>query len=79
MTPEYRVYLFRQIHEIVFHGGGGYDYDTVYHMPIWLRKFTFKTLQEHFDKQNEQTQQTIPTEKKNNVVKVPNYTTKARK
>ena len=33
--------LFTQIHEIIFHGKGGYDWNTVYSMPIWLRKFTF--------------------------------------
>ncbi len=32
------------LHEIVFHGGGGYDYDTVYNMPIWLRKFTYQQI-----------------------------------
>ena len=45
-----RTSLFRQIHEIVFHGNGGYDWHTVYNMPIWLRKFTFQTIQEHMDK-----------------------------
>ena len=38
--------LFSQIHEIVFHGQGGYDYETIYNMPIWLRKFTFKEIQD---------------------------------
>tara|TARA_R110000796_G_scaffold26670_1_gene73818 strand:+ start:1017 stop:1277 length:261 start_codon:yes stop_codon:yes gene_type:complete len=33
--------LFSQIHQIIFHGKGGYDYNTIYHMPVWLRKFTF--------------------------------------
>jgi len=49
---EYRVLLFTQIHEIIFHGGGGYDYNTVYNMPIWLRKFTFSKLRDHFEKLN---------------------------
>jgi hypothetical protein len=38
--------LFRQIHEIVTHGNGGYDWPTVYHMPIWLRTLTFNLLKE---------------------------------
>ena len=42
--------LFKQIHEILFHGKGGYDYNTIYHMPIWLRKFTFKEIQEFYTK-----------------------------
>lgn len=53
LTPEYRSNLFSQIHEIVFHGQGGYDWGTIYDMPIWLRNFTFKKLEEYYDKQNE--------------------------
>ena len=36
---------------MVFHGNGGYDFGTIYTMPIWLRKFTFKEIQDHFDKE----------------------------
>jgi hypothetical protein len=46
--------LFSQIHEIVFHGNGGYDWDTVYNMPVWLRKFTFEKLREYYEKQKEE-------------------------
>ena len=55
---EYRSNLFTQIHEIVFHGGGGYDWHTVYDMPIWLRNFTFKKIQEHFQEKNTQSSNT---------------------
>jgi len=44
--------LFTQIHEIVFHGQGGYSWSDVYNMPSWLRKFTFHKIKEHYDKQN---------------------------
>ena len=54
LTTEYRQNLFSQIHEIVFHGNGGYDWHTLYNMPIWLRNFTFKKIEEHFTKQQEQ-------------------------
>ena len=53
LTPSYRPSLFQQIHEIVFHGNGGYDWNTVYNMPIWLRKWTFQTLKEHYEEQND--------------------------
>ena len=33
----------------MFHGKGGYDYLTIYNMPIWLRNFTFKKMKEHYD------------------------------
>ena len=58
LTPsearDYRVNLFSQIHDIVFHGNGGFDYMTVYNMPLWLRKFTFNKLNSHFENQNKQ-------------------------
>ena len=37
--------IFTQIHEICFHGKGGYDWNTVYNMPLWLRNFTFSQIQ----------------------------------
>ena len=45
--------LFKQIHEIVFHGNGGFDWNTVYSMPIWLRKYTFSQIQKHYDNEKE--------------------------
>ena len=54
LSPNYRVYLFSEIHEIIFHGKGGYDWETVYNMPIWLRKFTFNKIKEWYQKEAEQ-------------------------
>ena len=51
IAPQARTALFTQIHQIVFHGKGGYDWHTVYNMPIWLRKFTFKQMQEHYEEE----------------------------
>ena len=45
--------MFKQIHEITFHGKGGYTFFDVYAMPIWMRKFVFheiKTYYEELDK-----------------------------
>ena len=45
--------VFKQIHEIVFHGKGGYSWNDIYNMPIWLRRFTFKEIQEFYEKEQE--------------------------
>jgi len=47
-----RANLFTQIHEIVFHGKGGYDWNTIYNMPRWLRLFTFNKINEFYQKEN---------------------------
>ena len=54
LALQLRKNLFTQIHDIVFHGNGGYDWLTIYNMPIWLRKFTFSTLQSHFKEEKKQ-------------------------
>lgn len=48
-APQIRQSIFKQIHEIVFHGKGGYDYITVYNMPLWLRKFTFTQIKDYYE------------------------------
>jgi hypothetical protein len=60
--PIIRANLFSQIHEIVFHGQGGYDWETVYNMPVWLRKFTFNKMKEHYDKQNTSQNEDLATQ-----------------
>ena len=41
------------VHEITFHGQGGYTWDIVYNMPIWLRKYTFRKIKDHYEKKND--------------------------
>ena len=54
IVPKVRAALFTQIHEICFHGQGGYQWETIYNMPTWLRKFTFNKIKEFHSEQNEQ-------------------------
>jgi len=83
LTPAYRASIFNQIHEIVFHGKGGYDHDTVYKMPIWLRNFTFQKMNEYYEKEQEainKANKKAPTTAapKGPAVRKPSYSTKAR-
>lgn len=48
-ASQYRLAVFKQIHEIVFHGKGGYDWHTIYNMPLWLRKYTFSQIRDYYD------------------------------
>jgi len=87
LSNEYRTALFRQIHEIVFHGNGGYDWDTIYNMPIWLRNLTFTLIENHFKEKNQQSSsedtwvkgEAKEAAKQNKQVQVPSYVTKASK
>mgnify|MGYP001173592278 CR=1 FL=1 len=81
LTRENRIALFKQIHQIVFHGNGGYDYDTVYNMPNWLRNFTFDEIKKYYDNVNKQNKKkTLDNEiPKGPAIKKPDYVSKARK
>jgi len=77
LTSNYRVFVFEQIHQIVFHGNGGYDWNTVYNMPIWLRKFTFRNIQEHYEKANKASSNKTTPARGPDIS--PSYTSKASK
>ena len=85
LTPTYRVNLFTQIHGIVFHGKGGYDYDTVYNLPIWLRRFTFQNINEFYEKEKAEMEKASGKSKLSNdspkgpAIKQADYNTPARK
>ena len=57
LTPQYRVNLFSQVHDLVFHGGGGFQYTEVYNMPIWLRLFHTNKISEYNQEQNDKAEQ----------------------
>ena len=52
IASQIRINLFKEIHEIVFHGKGGYDYYTIYNMPIWLRRYTFSEINKFCKKES---------------------------
>jgi len=53
LTSEYRGHLFTQIHDLVYHGNGGFIHSEVYNMPIWMRKFHIQKISEYNKKQQE--------------------------
>ena len=54
LTPQYRTILFSQLHDLVYHGGGGFIHSEVYNMPTWLRRFHTHKISEFNKKQNEE-------------------------
>ena len=41
------------MHDLVFHGGGGFQHSSVYNMPIWLRRFHIQKINEYNKEENE--------------------------
>ncbi len=82
-AQEFRYNLFTQIHNIVYHGNGGYDWYSVYNMPIWLRKFTFKQIDDYIKELNKKQEAANRGAKQNILsssgkIKPPNFSKKTR-
>ena len=54
LTSKYRSILFTQIHDLVYHGGGGFIHSEVYNMPIWMRRYHIQSINKFLEKQNEE-------------------------
>lgn len=81
LTPEYRASLFSQLHDIVFHGKGGYSFGEVYEFPIWLRRYVHRSMIEFYENENKQAQKSQGQQSllQDGKIKAPDYTSKARK
>ena len=42
------------MHDLVYHGGGGFLHSEVYNMPTWLRRFHISKINDFIEKQNEE-------------------------
>ena len=58
LTSSYRKELFTQLHDLVFHGGGGFIHKEVYNMPTWLRRFHIEQINQFNKEQNEKIEKT---------------------
>ena len=73
LTPQYRTNLWTQIHDLVYHGGGGFIHSEVYNMPIWLRKFHISKINEWNRQQKEEMDKAKAKNKTNlNKIQGPN-------
>jgi len=54
LTSNYRNILFTQIHDLVYHGGGGFKHTEVYNMPTWMRLFHIQKINEFNEKQQKE-------------------------
>jgi hypothetical protein len=81
LTPEYRASLFLQLHDIVFHGKGGYSFGEIYEFPIWLRRYVHRSMVEFYENENKQAQKAQGQQSllQDGKIKAPDYSTKARK
>lgn len=60
----------------MFHGKGGYTWNDVYNMPIWLRNFTFNSIKEFY---NPKEDPVVPQNTNDTQIRVPDFVYKTSK
>lgn len=43
--------VYKEVHELTYHGGGGFTYSEVYNMPIYLRRYSLKQISDFLEAQ----------------------------
>jgi len=67
LTQSYKVSLIEEIHDLVYHGNGGFNYESVYNMPILHRRIHIKRINDFILKQNEKTNSSPKEPKRFNI------------
>tara|TARA_B100001564_G_C20188282_1_gene467240 strand:+ start:199 stop:417 length:219 start_codon:yes stop_codon:yes gene_type:complete len=63
------------VHDLVYHGGGGFIHSEVYNMPTWLRRFHIQKINEHVKKENDEIDKAQKGQSKpSDVARGPNIT-----
>ena len=63
------------MHDLVFHGGGGFLHSEVYNMPTWLRRFHIQKINEYNkDKNDEMEKNQNPNSPSPSKARGPNVT-----
>lgn len=68
----YKIGMHEEIFSLCYHGHGGFTWDEVYGLPIHLRRFYIKKVQEAIETKNKAEQDAYNNTKSKS--KVPNFT-----
>ena len=54
LTPSYKFQVYDEVHDLVYYGKGGFLYSEVYNMPIHIRRYHIRKINDLHEKDNEE-------------------------
>ena len=54
LQPKHKKQVYEEIFQLVYYGKGGFTFDEVYNLPIYLRKFYLKRLEKQYQDENKE-------------------------
>ena len=65
LTQQYRLVFQNAIFDLIYHSNGGFSYQDVYHMPVYLRTFYIQKLNKMFTDQNKEQEKRLKSIRSN--------------
>jgi hypothetical protein len=74
LTPKYKFQVYREVHDLVYHGQGGFIHSEVYNMPIHIRRFHIRKINETHEERNKAHEDAMAKSQKSvkSIPKAPN-------
>lgn len=74
LTPDYKFQVYQEVHDLVYHGQGGFIYSEVYNMPIHIRRFHIKKVNDLHEERNKAEESAMANARQSNssIPKMPN-------
>lgn len=74
LTPDYKFQVYQEVHDLVYHGQGGFIYSEVYNMPIHIRRFHIKKVNDLHEERNKAEESAMEKARQGNssIPKMPN-------
>lgn len=66
LTPNYKFQVYDEIHDLVYYGKGGFLYSEVYNMPIHIRRYHIRKINNLHEERNKKEQEAISRAQKGN-------------
>ena len=61
LTPNYKFQVYQEIHDLVYYGNGGFIYSELYVMPIHIRRYHIKKIDDLHQKRNDEERKAMNT------------------
>jgi hypothetical protein len=73
LTQNYKIGVYQEIFDLVYYGKGGFNYQDVQNMPIHIRRFFIKRIEQTLNKQHEHEKKAAQKHKSNSRIKSPKF------
>lgn len=72
LIPEYKFQVYQEIHDLVYHGNGGFIYSEVYQMPIHIRRYHIRKI-DTLHKQQKEDMEKAHSNTQSSTAKIPKF------